>query len=194
MLEPEYRIGFRILMQELGVFQTLRVAVPAFIRSFGVRYAVDEDAEEAERTKAGIKNHFKLLAQLYLVLKARYGGARADAVIQRVMMEGGRVFFRGFTPFGPNEGLREFVEIYTDFERRKIVFDVVEDTGTRFEIVINRCLVFESFDELGIAELSRWMCDIAFEYFNGYHPRLTYEKDRMIARGDSTCHEVFTWQ
>ena len=71
---------------------------------------------------------------------------------------------------------------------------VVEDTGTRFEIVINRCLVFESFDELGIAELSRWMCDIAFEYFNGYHPRLTYQKDRMIARGDSTCHEVFTWQ
>ncbi len=38
------------------------------------------------------------------------------------------------------------------------------------------------------------MCDIAFNYFSHYHPRMTYAKDRMIARGDETCHEVFIWE
>jgi hypothetical protein len=43
-------------------------------------------------------------------------------------------------------------------------------------------------------EVTQWMCDIAFEYFSCYHPRMTYMKDRMIARGDETCHEVFVWR
>jgi hypothetical protein len=194
VFEPEYRIGLRVLIEEIGFLGALRVVVPALLRSLGIRYGVDENAEEPERTKAAIKNRFKLLALMYRGLRGCYSAERADEVVKRVMMEGGRVFFRGFRPLDSDESLRDFVKVYTDFERQNIVFDVVEETDRRFEIVIRRCLVFESFEELGVAELSQWMCDIAFEYFSGYHPRMRYEKDRMIARGDGTCHEVFTWQ
>ena len=87
-----------------------------------------------------------------------------------------------------------FADIYKDFESKNIVFDVIEQSETRFEIEVKRCLIYESFQELGMDELTQWMCDIAFAYFSGYHPRMRYTKDRMIARGDSTCHEVFEWE
>jgi hypothetical protein len=109
-------------------------------------------------------------------------------------MEGGKVFFRGFRPLRSGEALKDFAGTYKKFEKNNIVFDVMEESENRFEIVVRRCLVFEAFNELGLSALSQWMCDIGFEYFSGYHPRITYEKDRMIARGDSTCHEVFTWE
>ena len=193
MLEPEYRVGFRVLLDAIGFSNTVAAIVPALFRSLGVRYTADEGADEPERVKAGIKNHFKLLAFLCKELQLRYGAERANQVIRSVMMKGGHEFFRGFTPLGPDETLRDFAKVYRDFERHNLVFDVIEDTDTRFEIVIRRCLVFESFNELDVPELSQWMCDIAFEYFTVYHPHIRYEKDRMIARGDSTCHEVFTW-
>jgi hypothetical protein len=44
-----------------------------------------------------------------------------------------------------------------------------------------------------IAMICFWMCDLAFHHFSRYHPQMTYEKDRMIARGAASCHEVFTW-
>jgi hypothetical protein len=70
---------------------------------------------------------------------------------------------------------------------------VIEKNDKRFEIEIKRCLVFEAFNELDIPALTQWMCDVAFRYFSQYHPGMTYEKDRMIARGAASCHEVFTW-
>jgi hypothetical protein len=109
------------------------------------------------------------------------------------LLVGGEVFFRGFTRLGPADGLLDFVEVFKKFERQNIVFDVIEETERRFEIVINRCLVFESFKELEVPALTQWMYDIAFNYFSHYHPRMEYTKDPMIARGAETCHEVFIW-
>ena len=100
----------------------------------------------------------------------------------------------GFTPLGPRDDLLVFANIYKEFESNNIVFDVIEETEGKFEIVVSRCLIYEAFRELGMEELTKWTCDLATEYFNGYHPRIRYVKDRMIARGDSTCHEIFVWE
>jgi hypothetical protein len=194
MIAPEYRIGFRVLSQEIGLIASLRLVIPAFLRSLTAHPPVKQASTEHEAAKAQIKKHFYLLALLYQALQERHGAARTNEVMRQMLMAGGPVFFRGFIPLGPEDGLSTFVQIYTEFERQNIVFDVVEETGSRFEIVIRRCLVYEAFQELGIGELTRWMCDIAFTYFSNYHPRLRYTKDRMIARGDLTCHEVFTWE
>jgi hypothetical protein len=195
MFEPEYRVGFRVLREKIGrLGSTLKVVIPAIARSVITDYDADENLEEDERTKANIKNHFKLLALIYEELQKRYGTPRANEIMREILMKGGRVFFRGFIPLGPGDDLRRFVEVYKDFESHNIVFDVVEESEERFEIVIKRCLVFESFNELGIGALTEWMCDIAFDYFSNYHPRMKYMKDRMIARGDDTCHEVFVWE
>ena len=193
MFPPEYRIGFRILSKEIGLGSTLRVVVPSVLRSLPIRYQADGDAR-AEVTKARIKNHFKLLGLMVQELKRRYGTPRTNEVMRLVLMGGGQVFFRGFTPLGPGDDLRTFAAVYKDFESQNIVFDVIEESDKRFEIVVRRCLVYEAFQELGMVDQTQCMCDVAFEYFSSYHPRMRYAKDRMIARGDEMCHEVFSWE
>jgi hypothetical protein len=193
MLAPEYRVGFRVLRQKVGLLTALSIAVPAFFNSLTVKHHVKEGSDRAEGTKADLKNHFQLLANMYQSLEKQCGKARTDEIMRDVLLAGGNAFFRGFTRLQPGEKLGEFVEIYKAFERNNIVFDVIEETDERFEIEIKRCLVFEAFNELGVPALTQWMCDIAFHYFSQYHPQMTYEKDRMIARGAATCHEVFNW-
>jgi hypothetical protein len=141
MLEPEHKVGFRVLLDEIRLPGTAAAVVPALFRSLGVRYTVDEGADEPERAKARIKNPFKLLAFLCKELQVRYGAERANAVVRSAMMEGRLEFFRGFTPLGPENILTDFVKVYMDFERHNIVFDVVEDTDMRFEVVIRWYLV-----------------------------------------------------
>lgn len=194
MFEPEYRTGFKVLNQEIGIFPTLKVIIPAILKSFRTQYAPPDNADEAEVKKARIKSHFKLLALLYDNLQERYGKGRTNELMQQMLMQGGRDFFRGFAPSGPEGRLTDFTAIYKSFEDNNIVFDVVEESDRRLEIVIRRCLVYEAFEELGLGDLTQWMCDIAFAYFSDYHPRMEYTKDRMIARGADTCHEVFTWK
>jgi hypothetical protein len=193
MFEPEYRIGFRVLRETLGTWPTLKIVIPAIFKSMGIKYHAEKDDDEPERTKAQLKNHFKLFAQLYKGLQRQYGRPRTHEIMHKVLMRGGKAFFRGFTPLGEDDDLVSFARVYKAFEKNNIVFDVVEESKERFEVVVKRCLVNESFNELGIADATHWMCEIAFEYFSGYHPRMTYMKDRMIARGDETCHEVFIW-
>lgn len=192
MFEPEYRVGFQVLREEIGLWSTLKVVIPAIFRSLAINYEIEGNG--AEETKANIKNHFKLLALMYEELERQYGTSRTNEVMHNVLMKGGQVFFRGFTSLGPGDDLANFVRIYKDFESQNILFDVVEESRQKFEIVIKRCLIYEAFTELGVGALTQWMCDIAFDYFSNYHPNMRYTKDRMIARGDDTCHEVFTWE
>jgi hypothetical protein len=193
MLTPEYRVGFRVLREKIGSRALLSMAIPAFFKALMVKHKVEEGSNKAEAAKADLKNHFQLLANMYKMLDKRYGKTRTDEIMKEVLLEGGDVFFRGFTRLGPGQKLGEFVGIYKAFECNNIVFDVIDETDKRFEIEIRRCLVFEAFNELGVPALTQWMCDIAFHYFSRYHPQMTYEKDRMIARGAASCHEVFTW-
>lgn len=194
MIEPEYRLGFRILRQEIGLGATLRLAVPSLLKSISINFQTKQNAEQEEIAKARIKNRFKLLALMYQGLRKAYGASKTTDIMRRILTEAGQVFFTGFTPLGPEANLLNFADIYKDFESENIVFDVIEQSETRFEIEVKRCLIYESFQELGMDELTQGMCDIAFAYFSRYHPRMRYTKDRMIARGDSTCHEVFEWE
>jgi hypothetical protein len=193
MLAPEYRVGFRVLREKIGLCAASSIVIPAFFKALMVKHKAEEGSDKAEVTKADLKNHFQLLANMYQMLEKRYGKARTDEIMRDVLLKGGDVYFWGFTRLDPGEKLREFVGIYKTFESNNIVFDVIEETDKRFEIEIKRCLVFEAFNELGVPALTQWMCDIAFHYFSRYHPHMTYEKDRMIARGAASCHEVFTW-
>lgn len=193
MVAPEYRVGFRVLREKIGLQTAFRLAIPSFFKALIVKHKAEEGSDKTEQTKANLKNHFQFLANMYQILEKRYGKARTDEVMKDVVLEGGKVYFQGFAPLGPGGKLRNFAEIYKAFECNNIVFDVIEETDKRFEIEIKRCLVFEAFTELGVPVLTQWICDIAFHYFSRYHPHITYEKDRMIARGAATCHEVFTW-
>jgi len=193
MLAPEYRAGLRVLVDKMGLWNAMSITIPSFFKTLMVKHKVEKGSDKKETAKADLKNHFQLLANMYQMLEKRYGTAFTSEVMKDVLLCGGDVFFRGFTRLNPGEKLGEFVEIYKEFERNNIVFDVIRETDERFEVEIKRCLIFEAFNELGVPALTQWMCDIAFHYFSRYHPQMTYEKDRMIARGAASCHEVFTW-
>jgi len=193
ILAPEYRVGFCVLREELGLWNAFRIAVPAFFGARMKHHKAKQGLDHAEVTKAALKNHFQLLAIMYRRVEKIFGQARTDEIMQMVLLAGGDVFFRGFTKLDPGEGLLDFIRIYKQFESNNIIFDVIDESDQRFEIEITRCLVFEAFNELGVPSLTQWMCDVAFGYFSRYHPCMTYEKDRMIARGADRCHEVFTW-
>jgi len=194
MFKPEYRVGFLVLKREIGLLPTLRIVISAILKSFKIDAESEQIDDKTNKTKTRIKNYFKLLALMYERLQRQYGRDCSNEIMQKVLMEGGQVFFRGFKPLRLNDDLTDFTKIYKNFESNNIVFDVIEESEQRFEIVIRRCLIYESFIELGLEDLSKWMCDIAFNYFSNYHPRMKYIKDRMIARGDDTCHEVFIWE
>lgn len=193
MLEPEYRVGFKILKREIGLLSTLRVGLYSIRKSCKINFEIAEGMEVADQKKVLLKNHFTLLAQMYKFLKQRYGSLRTQEIMKKVLMGGGQVFMRHFTRIGQNDRLTDFIPIYKAFESQNLMFDVIEESEEKFEVEVHRCLIYESFKELGIEPLTQWMCDIAFEYFNSYHPSIKYKKDRMIAGGDETCHEVFLW-
>ena len=194
MLAPEYRKGFRVLRKKIGMWPALYIAIPAFLKALIVNHKAIESSDKAETTKADLKNHFQLLANMYQMFEKKYGEVPTDEIMKEVLLKGGEEFFRGFRRLSTGEKLGDFVRIYKEFEQNNIVFEVVEENEKRFEIEIKRCLVFEAFNELGVPTLTQWMCDIAFNYFSGYHSQIKYEKDRMIARGADSCHEVFTWK
>jgi hypothetical protein len=194
VIPPEYRAGFDCLKNRIGLRSALQVALAAGLRSLQMPlYAVSTD-DPSDVRKLALKNHFKLPAALRGVLIARCGRERTAAIMRDMLMQGGKAFLRGFAPLGPRDNLLDFAGNYRAFERKNVVFDVLEESPLRFEIEIRRCLVYEVFQELGLGELSGWMCDVATDYFSTYDFRISYNKDRMIARGDTSCHEVFVWE
>ena len=126
-------------------------------------------------------------------MKQQYGEEKTLDVMHKVLKKCGPIFMRGFKRLGPNKDLTDFIPIYKEFESQNLIFDVIEESSNRFEIIVKRCLIYEAFKELGLEKITQWMCDIAFIYFGSYHPKLKYSKDQMIAKGHENCHEVYTW-
>ncbi|MHA2252542.1 MAG: L-2-amino-thiazoline-4-carboxylic acid hydrolase [Candidatus Kariarchaeaceae archaeon] len=193
MFEPEYRASFRVLRREIGLFPTLKITLSSLLKSKKIQFR-DNEFDIIANKKAILKNHFRLLASLYSEMIQHYTEEKTLEVMHKILVQCGPIFMRGFKPLGPNEELINFIPIYKEFESQNLIFDVVKESPTRFEIVVKRCLIYEAFKELGLEKITHLMCDIAFLFFKNYHPQLLYYKDQMIAKGNESCHEVFIWQ
>jgi hypothetical protein len=143
MFEPEYRVGLGVLREKVGTWSALKIAIPAIFKAMRIKYNAKRDADEPERTKAQLKNRFKLLSQIYKGLQRRYGTPRTNEIMREILMRGGKVFFRGFTLLGQDDDMMSFARVYKVFEKNNIVFHVVEESKEKFEIVVKRCLVYE---------------------------------------------------
>ena len=195
MFQPENRIAFIEIKRELGSWATLKCFALVALRSLRVSYKTGKNLDEFEKLKENHKEHFKMVPLLYGELQKRLGRGKAMEVMQSVIVKSGQAFVTGFAPLEPDEKtLTNFIGVYKNFEKNNISFDVIEESERKFEIKITRCLIYEAFKEFGVEDLAPCICDVATTYFSGYHPNIEYTKDRMIARGDETCHEIFTWQ
>jgi hypothetical protein len=93
MLAPEYRVGFRLLAKKIGFWRALSVGIRAFFGALPVNHKVENASDQAEVTKADLKNHFQLLANMYQILEKQYGNERTDEIMESVLLAGGNVFF-----------------------------------------------------------------------------------------------------
>ncbi len=194
MFEPEYRASFGVLRRELGFWPTLQTTISSMLKSRKIQFEENDNDDVSTRKKNVLKNHFKLFAILYKELKNRYDEEKTLNIMHEILIQCGPIFMRGFKLLGPHDDLSNFMPIYKEFESQNLIFDVIEESSHRFEIVVRRCLILEAFKDLGLEIVTQWMCDIAFLYFSNYHPDIKYKKDQMIAKGDKCCHEVFIWQ
>jgi len=183
----------RLLKDEIGLISAYLVGIPAEMKANKFQYTAAADADQPEKNKTALKNHFKLIAQLYPRLQKKYGKELADEVMGKVVVKLANCFFKGFKPIGPTDKFPAFAKIYKDFESHNLVFEVIQETDTKLEVMVSRCLIYEAMKDLGMGDLIQNLCQFAFTYFQSYHPKVKYLKDKMIGKGDTCCHETFLW-
>jgi hypothetical protein len=183
----------RLLKDEIGVVSAYLVGIPAEMKANKFQFNASADADQPEKNKTALKNHFKLIAQLYPRLQKKYGKPMADEIMGKVVVKLCDCFFKGFKPIGPNDKFPAFAKIYKDFEDHNLVYEVIQETDTKLEVMVRRCLIHEAMKDLGMGELTKNICNFAYTYFASYHPKIKYLKDCAIGKGDGTCHETFLW-
>ena len=116
---------------------------------------------------------------MYDESKSRLGNDKAKDLIGTIITEVGLFSCKeGFLPLASDEkDLESFIKYYKDFERNNVIFDVVGEGKKRFETRIKRCLIYETFNDLGIPELVPYVCEVAITYFKEYHPHIQYKKN-----------------
>lgn len=182
-----------LLKDEIGVVSAYLVGIPASMAANKVNFCAAADADEPEKNKTALKNAFKLLAQMYPRLQKKYGKQIADEVMGKVLIKVAQCFFKGFKPIGPTDKFPAFAKIYKDFESHNLVFEVIQETDTKLEVMVRRCLIYEAMKDLGMGDLIVNLCNFAYTYFETYNPHVKYLKDCAIGKGDGTCHETFLW-
>jgi len=183
----------RLLKDEIGLISAYWVGIPAEMKSNKFQYTASADADQPEKNKTALKNHFKLIAQIYPRLQKKYGKQIADEIMGKAVVKLANCFFKGFKPIGPNDKFPAFAKIYKDFESHNLVFEVIQETDTKLEVMVRRCLIYEALKDLGMSELTKNLCNFAYVYFESYHPKIKYLKDCAIGKGDTICHETFLW-
>ncbi|MCX7919927.1 MAG: L-2-amino-thiazoline-4-carboxylic acid hydrolase [bacterium] len=183
-----------LLKDEIGLVSAYMIGIPATIAANKLNFCVSADADQAEQNKTALKNAFKLVAQIYPRLQKKYGKQVADDIMGKVLVKVATEFFQGFKPIGPDDKFPAFAKIYKDFESHNLVFDVIEETDTKLDVIVRRCLIYEAMKDLGMGDLIPHLCQFAFTYFQSYHPNIKYLKDKMIGSGDACCHETFLWK
>jgi hypothetical protein len=194
MLTKSITMAVSLLEKELDTSSAKEIGITAAMNAKDISYSAPEGAEQPEINKAGLKNAFNLIQQIYKELLKKYETEKADAVISNVIVSVAQGFFANFKPIGDGEGLLEYAEVYKGFENNNLVYDIVQETPEKIEYNVNRCLIKEAMDDLDMGHLTTNLCGFAHLYFMRYHPNIYYLKDRSIARGDATCHEVFEWR
>ena len=183
----------RLLKDEIGLISAYWVGIPAEMKANKFQFTASADADQPEKNKTALKNHFKLAAQLYPRLQKKYGKQLSDEIMGKVVVKVAHCFFKGFKPIGPNDKFPAFAKIYKDFESHNLVFEVIQETDTKLEVMVRRCLIYEAMKDLGMGKLTKNLCNFAYTYFESYHPKIKYLKDCAIGKGDNTCHETFLW-
>jgi len=138
---------------------------------------------------------------VYINLKKAIGPKKAFEVMRIVILTAGvakqSILFdtvrkeRTFENF-----IQQELEINRTGTTRWNTLEIVEQTRTKFEIKITRCLYHELTQSLGIPELTPIVCQVDNAVFNSYLPeQMTFHRNGLgqrIADGNKECH--FIWK
>lgn len=134
----------------------------------------DDSAARIQSLRAQLDASFRNRAMIYLevyrVLRAELGEARAEALLKRAIYQRGCAIGRQFGRFAPDDvtGLRDAFLAFIPDEGRVFEPEVVASDGERLEIQLHRCPLKDAWRDEGLddAEITT-LCRIAGVVDNG---------------------------
>ena len=76
----------------------------------------------------------------------------------------------------------------------KMPFETIEvdtESDTVFKLKITRCQFVEVYKLLGMSELVKALCEGDARFIENYQPRLCFERNCTIEKGDAFCDHTF---
>lgn len=140
-----------------------------------------------------------LQAWMYMRLKAHMGQERAYEVVRAFVLPIGLALQQG--NFRSVEAPRSFENLITYQQRtnregitRWNKMQILEQSESKYEIRVSRCMYYDFYSSLGIPEMTRLMCAVDNAIFNSYLPeKVTFHRNGIgnrIVDGASACHFV----
>lgn len=193
MVQREDIVGFRILVEELGLLDALRVGGRTQRRLFGGAPfddlpAPEDDDERKSREQIGPA------IVLYRQLVDEHDRERALAIIERVIVEASVVFLtrsvgrlRRDELLAMDDAEREtFVRNKSEhFANATLTWDHIDADSVAF--TVTHCHFPPLCEATGVPELAPLFCKGDAEFFGGVEDDVDLERPHTIAEGADTC-------
>jgi len=193
MIKREDIVGFRILVDELGLVDALRIGGRTQRRLLGGEPfdhldAPHNDDERQSREQIGPA------IVLYRQLRREYGEDRALAVIERVIIEASVVFLSktvgrlrrdDLLAMGDDEREAFVRQKGRHFANATLTWDHIGAESVEF--TVTHCRFPPLCEKAGVPELAPLFCRGDAEFFGGVEQDVDLERPHTIAEGAETC-------
>jgi hypothetical protein len=140
-----------------------------------------------------------LQAWMYIRLKERIGQEKACEVMRAIVVPIGLALQQG--NFRVVEAPRTFENLITYQQRthregptRWNKMEILQQDEKRYELRVHSCLFYDFYNQLGVPELTKFMCAVDNAIFNTYLPEeITFHRNGLgnrIVDGAPACHFV----
>ena len=139
------------------------------------------------------------IAWLYIQLKMKVGQEKAFELIRAAVLTSGlavqQANFRNVEDSRCFENLKKYQQKANNEGSTKLnTMEIIEQTESRYEFRVTRCVFYELFSYLKVPELTSIMCSIDNAIFNTYLPeKLIFHRNGLnntIPQGNKYCEFV----
>ena len=139
------------------------------------------------------------IAWIYIRLKNKIGQEKAFEILRAGILTSGfaiqQANFRNVEVQRNFENLKKYQQKANKEGSTKLnTMEVIEDSDTKYEFRVTRCLFYELFTHLEVPELTSIMCSIDNAIFNTYSPeKLIFHRDglnKTLLEGNKYCEFV----
>lgn len=188
----------KILLIAIGVMSGYLKKWPIFVLRLLFTFGRFKRGIQSELPKEFIEST-AFIAHLYVSLQEKMDKNKAFEVTRAVVMTTGLAMqqanFRNVEDERTYNNLIKYQKRTNKEGTTKLnTMEIIEETETRYEFIVTRCMFFEFFSELGMKELTSILCSVDNAIFGSYMgDELAFHrsgKENTIFSGGSMCRFV----